>query len=331
MPCAPLLILPINCRDSTAVTRSSAGQIPTAERGTGAARCGDTRDVPSRRRPRSALCRRLRARAVRGLCPLPIAVPHRPAEPSCSRAVLRARRERPGANSPSEPLCSGFFGARNGIRGVGGAGSATTCGLEDNSPAERQCAVLFKTAAVGFLAKAAVGHFTASKIPRPILPSGILAEQGSFPHRFPAALRTALPSPLPEQLSSWDGSPAPRPARCQRTVLRLIFPEPLGPALCLLAGGPTAAGDGRVAHVGAPGSVCCRAPVGGGGGGGGSRGAAGWRRRGRVPQQSAAISREREGCVCFCNPPPFFLIVILAVVKGAGLTRHGDGKASGLR
>lgn len=182
-----------------------------------------------------------------------------------------------------------------------------------------------------FLAKAAVGHFTASKIPRPILPSGILAEQGSFPHRFPAALRTALPSPLPEQLSSWDGSPAPRPARCQRTVLRLIFPEPLGPALCLLAGGPTAAGDGRVAHVGAPGSVCCRAPVGGGGGGGGSRGAAGWRRRGRVPQQSAAISREREGCVCFCNPPPFFLIVILAVVKGAGLTRHGDGKASGLR
>lgn len=211
LPCAPLLILPINCRDSTAVTRSSAGQIPTAERGTGAARCGDTRDVPSRRRPRSALCRRLRARAVRGLCPLPIAVPHRPADPSCSRAVLRARRERPGANSPSEPLCSGFFGARNGIRGVGGAGSATTCGLEDNSPAERQCAVLFKTAAVGFLAKAAVGHFTASKIPPPSSPQVFWQSREAF--RTDSLQPFAQLSLLPSPSSSPAGTALPHPAR----------------------------------------------------------------------------------------------------------------------
>lgn len=44
-------------------------------------------------------------------------------------------------------------------------------------------------------------------------------------------------------------------------------------------------------------------------------------------QQSAAITRKRELCVCFCNPL-LFLIVILVVVKGAGLTSRGDGRAS---
>lgn len=56
------------------------------------------------------------------------------------------------------------------------------------------------------------------------------------------------------------------------------------------------------------------------------------RTRGRIPgllpQQSSAVTVP-ELCVCFCNPP-FFLIVILAVVKGAGLTGRGDGRASEL-